>query len=166
VDALAARYRALYPELGVAPTTLLPGAGESVAQVHRLGGRVVVVSAKLEPGVTAVLRHVGLDRGLLAVDAVSGGLFGADKSRVLAEEGADVFVGDHPGDVAAARGAGAVPVGVTTGAHDGQQLLAAGAQVVLPGLTDFPALVRRWAVPGSATRVGCACGSECDAENR
>ena len=103
---------------------------------------------------------------MLAVDVVSAGLFGADKSRVLAEEGADVFGGDHPGDVAAALGAGAVPVGVTTGSHDGRQLSVAGAHIVLPGLTDFPALVRRWADPGSSTRVGCACGSECDAENR
>src|SRR5829696_573534 len=54
------RYRELYPEFGVPGTTLLPGAAEAVAAVRAHGGRPVVVSAKIQPAVDAVLDHVGL----------------------------------------------------------------------------------------------------------
>lgn len=39
----------------------------------------------------------------------------------------------------AAHGAGAVAVGVTTGANDEAALRRAGADVVLPSLEEFPA---------------------------
>lgn len=136
--ATADRYRALYPALGVPPTVLLPGAAEAVEAVHDLGGRVLVVSAKVEPAVRAVLAHVGLDAGRRAPDLVVGGLFAAAKGVRLAAEHADVYVGDHPGDVEAARVAGAVAVAVTTGPHPAADLRAAGADVVLADLTAFP----------------------------
>jgi phosphoglycolate phosphatase len=140
--ATAARYRALYPAYGVRPTTLLPGAAQAVEAVHDLGGRVLVVSTKIEPAVRAVLDHVGLDAGRRAPDLVVGGLFAAAKGVRLAAEGADVYVGDHPGDVEAAVVAGATSVAVATGPHPAADLVAAGADVVLADLTAFPAWLR------------------------
>jgi phosphoglycolate phosphatase-like HAD superfamily hydrolase len=55
----------------------------------------------------------------------------------------DVFViGDTPYDVACALSGGAVAVGVTTGPYDRAALEGAGADVVLPDLSDTGALVR------------------------
>jgi phosphoglycolate phosphatase len=137
--ATAARYRELYAEHGVGPTVLLPGAAEAVEAVHALGGRVLVVSTKVEPAVRAVLAHVGLAAGRRAPDLVVGGLFAAAKGVRLAAEQADVYVGDHPGDVEAAKVAGATSVAVATGPHPAADLAAAGADVVLADLTTFPA---------------------------
>ncbi len=140
--AVAGRYRELYPELGLAPITLLPGAAEAFEVVHGMGGRVLVVSAKIEPAVRRVLAHVGLDRGALAPDEVAGGLFAEAKGGVLRAAGADVYVGDHAGDMQAARVAGCAAVGVTTGPQTGADLWAAGADAVLPGLPAFPSWLR------------------------
>jgi phosphoglycolate phosphatase len=133
VDAAVDRYRALYPELGVPPTKLLPGAQDAVAAVHKLGGRVVVVSAKFEPAVRRALDHVGLE-----VDDVVGDLYGEAKGAALLERNASAHVGDHPGDMIGARTAGATAVGVTTGSHDALALREAGADVVFADLLDFP----------------------------
>ena len=134
VAAAADRYRALYPELAIAGASLLPGAREAVAAVHRHGGRVVVVTGKHEPNARLHLEHLGL-----GVDAVHGGRFGVAKGEVLAAEGASVYVGDHPADVAAARAAGARSVAVATGGTSPAHLHDAGADVVLADLGALPA---------------------------
>jgi pyridinium-3,5-biscarboxylic acid mononucleotide sulfurtransferase len=134
LPAAVARYRELYPTLGVPQTVLMPGAAEALATVRELHGRVVVVSAKFEPAVHAVLDQVGL-----RADVVVGELFAADKGRALAEHGVSVYVGDHPGDVAGGLVAGAVAIGVTTGPHDAAALQDAGAQLVLSSMRELPA---------------------------
>ena len=133
VAPVVCRYRELYSTLGVPRTTLLPGAAQAVAAVRAHGGRAVVVSAKIQPAVDAVLEHVGLD-----VDEAIGGLYAAAKGEALRAHGATAHVGDHPADVVGAHAANAVAVGVTTGFHDAAALWAAGADVVLTGLADFP----------------------------
>jgi phosphoglycolate phosphatase len=149
-DVVVARYRELYPRTGVTPTALLPGAVEALRAVHALGGRVLVISAKVEPAVRAVLRHVGLDRPGTGPDLVVGGLFAAEKGERLAAAGAQVYVGDHPGDVEAARVAGAVAVAVATGPHGTSQLMTCSPDVILPDLTRFPA----WLAGFEAVRNG------------
>ena len=62
----------------------------------------------------------------------------------LAEHGATVYVGDTPTDVVGARGVGIVAVGVATGPHAPGELHAAGADVVLGSLTEFPAWLGAW----------------------
>jgi phosphoglycolate phosphatase len=138
-DAVTHRYRQLYAEHGIAPITLLPGAAAALEAVHAAGGRVLVVSAKAEPAVRRVLAHVGLDRPPFAPDLVAGGRFAGAKGVLLRQEAADVYVGDHPGDIEAARVGGAVAVAVATGPFTVEELAAEGADVVLPDLTTFPA---------------------------
>jgi len=134
VEAAKARYRHLYPALGVPGTRLLPGAVEAFAAVRAMHGRVVVVSAKTQRAVHLVLHHVGLEP-----DVVVGDLFGADKATALRENGVGVYVGDHTGDVMGALAAGAASVGVTTGPVDAEALRAAGADVVVDSLAELPA---------------------------
>lgn len=157
--AVVARYRALYPRTGVPLTTLLPGAAEAFRAVHAHGGRVLVVSTKVEPAVRAVLRHVGLDGGPAGAGGVAGGLFGADKGAWLAAAGAHVYVGDHPGDVEAARVAGALSVAVATGPHSASELAGCGADVVLAGLTEFPPWLAVFETGRGRQEVGGPAGS-------
>jgi len=134
VPAMADRFRALYPGLAVEPVVALPGAREAVDAVHRHGGRVVVVTAKYEPNARLHLDHLGID-----ADVLVGWRHGAAKGAALREHGASVYVGDHVTDVEGARVADAVSVAVPTGPVPADLLRAAGADVVLDGLGDFPA---------------------------
>jgi phosphoglycolate phosphatase len=152
-DHVVAAYRARYAEIGVPLTRLLPGAIEAIRAVHAAGGRVLVVSAKAEAGVREVLAEVGLDRDDLAPDLVVGGLFGAAKGATLIDERADVYVGDHPADVQAARVAGAISVAVTTGPQPEAALVAAGADVILTDLVGFPKWLSSFLPDFSRSRV-------------
>lgn len=129
------RYRHHYALEHLAPCAAMPGAQGALQAVRDAGHRVVVVSAKLDTFVHDALAGAGLDD---LVDDVHGELFAADKGLALAAEGAWAYLGDHPGDMAAAHRAGAVAVGVSTGAHDAAALREAGAAHVLPDLTAFP----------------------------
>ncbi len=132
--AVAARYREMYPRVGVPQTLTLPGAHEAVDAVRELAGaRVIVVSTKVVSAVQAVLDEVGL-----VVDEVHGDLFGRAKAGALRESAAFAYVGDHPADVSAARLAGATAVAVATGPHPAAALTEAGADVVLDDLLTFP----------------------------
>ena len=130
---LADRFRDLYVTVGVPGTDALPGAADALAAVRGAGARTVVVTAKYEPNAHRCLDHVGL-----VVDAVFGWRYGPGKAETLRECGAFAYVGDAPRDMEAACGAGALAVGVTTGPHDADELIAAGAGVVLTSLVEFP----------------------------
>jgi phosphoglycolate phosphatase len=134
VDGLAARYRALYRELGVPGTTALPGAREAMHAVHGRGGGTLVVTAKETNSARACLAHVGLD-----ADVVLGLRYGAGKVDALREHAATVYVGDTTTDVESARAASCTAVAVASGPHSREQLLSAGADVVLDSLLQFPA---------------------------
>ncbi|MFJ3761676.1 HAD family hydrolase [Streptomyces sp. NPDC090080] len=127
-------YRAMYPEIAIAATPAMPGAREAIAAARGAGGRAVVVTAKYEPNAKLHLSHLGM-----VPDAVVGDLWAEQKAAALREHGASVYVGDHVGDVRGARTAGALSVAVATGPCDADELLAAGADVVLGDLTELPA---------------------------
>ncbi|MFD8416403.1 HAD family hydrolase [Streptomyces sp. NPDC059650] len=133
IGAMADRYRELYPAYAIEPTTAMPGAREAVAAVQALGGRAIVVTAKHEPNARLHLDHLGI-----RADAVIGWLWAEAKAEALRAYGAQVYVGDHVGDVRGARTAGALSVAVPTGPCPEPQLREAGADVVLPDLTTLP----------------------------
>ncbi|MFN8077711.1 MAG: HAD family hydrolase [Kineosporiaceae bacterium] len=141
VAALVEDYRARYPQTGIPGTRPLPGAASALEAVRALVGRVAVVSAKAPHLLEAMLVEVGLDD---AVDVTGGGLFAEAKGRLLAELGAHVYVGDHPGDVVAAHTCGALAVGVATGPCTLAQLREAGADVALADLTGFGVWLGDW----------------------
>lgn len=129
-----ALYRARYLSHGLAMQSLLPYAREVLHAVTADGWDVVVVSAKKDTHVQRVLEVVGLDG---YVGTVVGERFGDEKGETLREHGAEVYVGDHTGDVVGARLAGAVAVAVATGPTSADELRDAGADVVLDDLTGF-----------------------------
>ena len=128
-------YREHYLRLAGPLTSVLPGAREALAAVRAAGARAVVITAKYE--VTARLSLDGVGR---AADEIFADGRGPQKAAVLAGLGAAVYVGDTPADMAAAVQAGARAVGVTTGSFTERDLAAAGADLVLASLADFPAL--------------------------
>ncbi|WP_437028766.1 HAD family hydrolase [Streptomyces sp. enrichment culture] len=148
VEEAADLYRSMYPEFAITPTPALPGAREAVDAVRRAGGRAVVVTAKYEPNAKLHLAHLGIEPG-----AVIGGLWAEQKALALREHGAHVYVGDHVGDVRGARAAGALAVAVATGPCDGAELRAAGADVVLTSLTEFPGWFSDYRTEGSPDRA-------------
>jgi phosphoglycolate phosphatase len=133
IPEMSDRYRALYPEHAIVPTPAMPGAIESIEAVRAAGGRPLVVTAKYGPNARLHLDRVGIDADL------RGWLWAEAKAEALIEYGASVYVGDHVGDVRGARKAGALSVAVATGPCDAAELRAAGADVVLADLTEFPA---------------------------
>ncbi|MFE4262386.1 HAD family hydrolase [Streptomyces sp. NPDC056883] len=134
IPAVADRYREIYPTYAIVPTPAMPGAREAVEAVRALGGRAIVVTAKHEPNARLHLDHLGIKP-----DAVIGSLWAEAKAVALREYAAQVYVGDHVGDVRGARTAGAVSVTVPTGPCPEPELREAGADVVLADLTELPA---------------------------
>jgi pyridinium-3,5-biscarboxylic acid mononucleotide sulfurtransferase len=138
LDTLTDRFRAHYPDHAIAPTAAFPGAHEALEAVRRLGGRSVVVTGKFTPNAT--LHVEALEFG---VDELVGEVWGVGKGEVLTAHGATIYVGDHVHDVEGARAAGALSVSVLTGGCTEDELRAAGTDVVLRDLTEFPAWLER-----------------------
>ncbi|MEU4066845.1 HAD family hydrolase [Streptomyces wedmorensis] len=134
VTEMTARYRALYPAYAIEPTFPMPGARDAIEAVREAGARTIVVTAKNGPHAELHFAHLGMEP-----DAIVGGLWAEGKAEALRAHGAQVYVGDHVGDVRGARTAGAVSVAVATGPCTPEELREAGADVVLTDLTDFRA---------------------------
>jgi phosphoglycolate phosphatase len=130
----AASYRRHYVRLAPTMTFPLPGAAAALGAVRAAGERAVVVTAKHPVSVQPSLAATGLEP-----DEVIAHVHGPEKAAALARLGAAVYVGDTPADMAAGRAGGATPVGVPTGSFGPRELVAAGAQLVLDSLAEFPA---------------------------
>jgi phosphoglycolate phosphatase len=144
-DAAADVYRRHYLRLGPGLTTPLPGAGEALAAVRAAGERAVIITAKHAVSVGPSLVAAGL-----AADDLYTHVYGPEKAAVLSRLGAAVYVGDAPADMGAAVTAGAYALGVSTGSFGAAELTAAGAEVVLESLLEFPSwyAAARRALPG------------------
>lgn len=159
VDAFVAELTRRAPELRAtfaARGHVLPGAAAALAAVAALGPAVVqsVLTGNVPAMARAKLAAFGLDSQLdLDVGAygdhhevraelvpLARRLAGAAYGRDFGGQ-ATVLVGDTPLDVAAALATGARAVGVATGGPTAAELAAAGADVVLPDLTDTAAVI-------------------------
>lgn len=136
VPGLVTRFRELYPDIVVPATVALPGAAAALAAVRAAGGRTLVVTGKYRPNAARHLAALGWE-----VDHLVGELWAGGKAEALLAHGASLYVGDHIGDMLGAVSAGVYPVGVLTGPCDEAELRAAGARLVLPDLTGFPAVL-------------------------
>ena len=64
-------------------------------------------------------------------------------ARIGVQPDCAAMVGDTPDDMRAGRAAGAVAIGITTGAHDRAVLMEAGATAVVDSLAELPGLLGR-----------------------
>jgi uncharacterized protein len=134
VERVAARYRAIYAEVGATGVVAMPGAESALAAVRAQHGSIVAVTAKHQPNARLNVAHLGLD-----LDEVIGDQWAEAKGHALAQRGGSIYIGDHVHDVLGALTAGATAVAVATGPCSRADLEAAGADVVLDSLLDFPA---------------------------
>ena len=132
-DVLLAAYRAHYREHGIPLTLPMPGAREAIDAVRAHGDRVLVVTAKYGAVAGLALEAAGLD-----ADEIVGDLFAEAKGAALVDHGAWAYVGDHPGDVRAARHAGVHAIAVATGPSSVTELSQAGPDAVLEDLRGLP----------------------------
>jgi phosphoglycolate phosphatase len=137
---------------------VLPGVREALATLAGYAANGHVVQSLLTGNLLALARvklealgltdHIDLDVGAYGdVSQVRGDLVPVARRKAAARYGADfsgratVLVGDTPHDVEAAAVAGARSVAVATGRFSVSQLADAGADVVLPDLTDTERVV-------------------------
>lgn len=132
-DVLLAAYRAHYRDHGIPLTLPMPGAREAIDAVRAHGDRVLVVTAKYGAVAGLALEAAGLD-----ADEIVGDLFAEAKGVALVDHGAWAYVGDHPGDVRAARHAGVHAIAVATGPSSVTELSQAGPDAVLEDLRGLP----------------------------
>jgi phosphoglycolate phosphatase-like HAD superfamily hydrolase len=143
-------------ELLTVQGSLMPGAADSLAAVAGLKGVVQsVLTGSSRPNAALKLRAFGLDRYL---DLTVGGFAGSEvypkgallrvarlraeeKYKVSFAEEATIYVADSPRDVEAAKIGGATSVAVASGRASTGELRDAGADLVLPDLTDPRALI-------------------------
>jgi phosphoglycolate phosphatase-like HAD superfamily hydrolase len=127
----------------------LPGAAAALAALAAAGARQSVLTGNVRPLAAVKLaaaglgEHLDLDIGAYGdVHEVRAELVPVARRAARAAYGTDfggrstVLIGDTPLDVAAALDTGARAVGVATGSFASAELVAAGAHVVLPDLTD------------------------------
>ncbi len=134
----------------------VPGAAAAVQALSVLPGvHQSVLTGNLRPLAEAKLSAFGF-ASLLDFDIGAYGWDHVDRGRlvpvarqrasnrlgVVFSAARTVLVGDTPRDVQAAREGGGRSIAVATGAFTEAELLAAGADVVLPRLTDTAAVVR------------------------
>ncbi len=140
---------------------ILPGAAEAVAAVAALArqdGDQVIVQSLLTGNIPALARvklsalglteHLDLSVGAYGdVSEVRADLVPVARQNAARRYGADfsgtaaVLIGDTPDDVEAATTTGARAVGVASGSFTMRQLHEAGAEVVLPDLSDTAAVI-------------------------
>ncbi len=143
---------------------LLPGAAEALAAAAKLDGVVQTVltgsskrSAVLKLRAFDLDRFVDFDIGGYGSEAYPKGTLlrvarqrAAEKHGVTFDEKATVYVADSPRDVDAARIGGARSLAVASGRASAAELREAGADAVIPDLTDtagLTALITRLTEP-------------------
>jgi len=154
-------YGELVDELGVDP---IEGAGDLIDALRACGVAVVLTTGfapatrdrlldALGWQVDAALSPVDAGRGRPAPDLVLTALLRTGASSVASV----VVVGDTASDVLSGRAAGAgLVVGVTTGAHTREQLLVAGADVVLDSVRELAGLPQLAGLLTTATATATA----------
>jgi phosphoglycolate phosphatase-like HAD superfamily hydrolase len=153
-DALAAGHRAKLPLLQQRGHAL-PGALQALQALHETPGVIQsVLTGNIKPVAIIKLAAFGLDPYL----DFQIGAYGSDdpvranlveiarrranhKYRLAFDESSTVLIGDTPSDIATAHQGGASIIAIASGQSDAPELRTAGAEVVLPDLTDTTILV-------------------------
>ncbi|HWL87244.1 MAG TPA: HAD-IA family hydrolase [Polyangiaceae bacterium] len=149
LEAPLAAFHAFYLAHPVVHTTLLPGAPEALDACRDAGAKRILVTNKPHETTLRVLDVLGLQS---TFDAIRGGGNGPLKPNpfalLAALEQVGVaparawMVGDGPQDIGAGKAARcAATIGVLEGFVDPARLHAAGPDVVLRSLHEFPALL-------------------------
>jgi len=150
VDLLTEEYKRVFARVAPGRSRLMPGAVELLASLSgkkKLG----IVTSRSSRGSAAILNEFGLLDSFSTLVGIEGTPKGKpDPAPVLlALQKLDVpacnsaFVGDTTYDMKAGSCAGSLAIGVTTGSHDREELLTAGASKVVGDLFGVQKLLFR-----------------------
>lgn len=140
-----------YARMGIVTAAPYPGVEQTLRDLSSTGTRFAVVTnkpddiakamvAKIFPDIPFALVQGGMDGKPLKPDP-SGALEAAAAAGVTANECA--FVGDSDIDMLTAIAAGMLPVGASWGFRGKDELLAAGARIILRSIDELPDVLRR-----------------------
>lgn len=140
-------YRELLAE-GAHPGDLIDGAGEALEALTRRGLTLALTTGNAAGVAEAKLARMGIGSSFTFDPDAGFGDWRANRAAIvpaaLAHVGLEpgtraALVGDTAADMRAAGTHGLTAIGVTTGAANGAELWAAGADVVLDSVADLPA---------------------------
>ena len=97
--------------------------------------KVLLVSSRKGNSVHSILHHLDLYQYF---DIVQGDLYGEQKGEFLQKHQADVYIGDHPGDVQGGKYAGALSIAVATGHIGKDRLREENPDLLWDDLSQFP----------------------------
>jgi phosphoglycolate phosphatase len=144
VELLVAEYKRAFAALAPGRSQLLPGARELLERLSKQK-KLGIVTSRSCRGASQLLANFGL----LDYFSTLVGIENTSKSKpdpapvLLALEGLEVqpsesaFVGDTSFDMQAGKAAGVRVIGVTTGSHSEEELLKAGADMIVHELSDL-----------------------------
>ena len=159
---IAADYKVAFRDLRVRrgiDEPLYPGVREAIeAMAVREDILLAIATGKSRRGVDAVLDREGLARHFTSIQTADEHPSKPDPSMILqaiAETGAapsqTLMVGDTVFDIEMAMNAGVEGVGVAWGYHPAEDLVAAGASLVIPSSPDLGAVLQRLLVARKVT---------------
>ncbi len=149
LDTYIEAYREAFWPVAISHTRPLPGLMECLTALRNAGIRLAIATHRSGRGAVQILEGFGcrdMFEVIVALEHIENpkphpepvlkALAQLDTAPAEA-----AMVGDTPDDVGAGRAAGALAVGITTGAHSRETLLAAGADAVVDALGELPALL-------------------------
>jgi HAD superfamily hydrolase (TIGR01509 family) len=148
VDLLVEEYKRVFAELAPGRSCLMPGARELLAALSKQK-KLGIVTSRSSAGTSKILKDLDLldcFSTLVGIEDVTSGkpspapvLLALQNLAVRAHNSA--FVGDTTYDMEAGHRAGTRTIGVTTGSHNREQLLTAGADFVVRDLFSLRCLL-------------------------
>lgn len=149
---LAEHYKAAFHEYRARPEfhePLFPGTRELLDDLLTRDFVLGVATGKVMRGLLSVLEHHGLQHHFVTLqtaDLHPSKPHPAMLRAAMAETGATgaetMLIGDTTYDILMARAAGAIPIGVSWGNHASEELVEAGAAVVLQRFDELHGLLR------------------------
>ena len=155
VDALIARYRERYAEIGYAENAIYAGIPEALGALRDAGATLGICTSKRADFAERILDHFGIRHHFAFV---SGGDTGIRKAEQLAAllrdrtiDGGATMIGDRAIDILAAKANGLRSVGVLWGHGGFAELRAAEPDVLLESPAELSRLVARHDPASSAS---------------
>jgi len=148
VDLLTDEYKRVFAELSAGRSYPLPGAEDLVSSLSR-GHRLGIVTSRSSSGTSKILKDLGLldcFSTIVGIEDVINGKPDPEPvflalERLSVRPHHSVFIGDTTYDMQAGSRAGTRTIGVTSGSHTREELLEAGAEVVVGNLYSLRSLL-------------------------
>jgi phosphoglycolate phosphatase len=149
VDAVTI-FRKRYQEIYLEKTDPLPHADETIKNLSRKGYSLAVATNKHGGFSRDIIRHLGWGEALTSVIGDGDTLHTKPEPDMIfknleamsLEAGETIFIGDSPIDMETGNRAKIRTIGVPTGYHSKEELLDAGAEIVIDDLSQLEKVIK------------------------